>query len=48
LPTYLDGFISKSNVSTDENKAPPTKNKTKKVVKHWSEVEHRYIYLLRN
>ncbi|RHN56764.1 putative transcription factor MYB-HB-like family [Medicago truncatula] len=40
--TNSDDFII-SKASTDENKAPPTKNKTKKVVrvKHWTEEEHR-------
>jgi len=44
FPTDTDDFISKGNASIDEKKDPPTKNKTKKVVKHWSEEEHRYIY----
>jgi len=43
FPTDSDDFISKANASTDENKAPPIKNKTNKVVKvkYGSEEEHR-------
>jgi len=46
FPTHSDGFISKENASTDENKAPPLKNKIKKGQYHWDEEQHRYILII--
>lgn len=46
FPTHSDGFISKENASTDENKVPPLVNKIKKGHYHWDEEQHRYILII--